>query len=81
MQLFGQKVMGDEYYYIVRGSIIRSRATWYAERNTKYFLNLEKQQKKKNVALGNYSFQMENRPQMLMSCILKEMYINFYSYP
>ena len=32
-----------EYDYIVRGSIIRSRATWFeqGERNSKYFLNLE----------------------------------------
>ena len=39
-----------EYDYIVRGSIIRSRATWYehGERNTKYFLNLENSNKKKN---------------------------------
>ena len=32
-----------EYDYIVTGSIIRSRATWYEHgelRNTKYFLNL-----------------------------------------
>ena len=32
-----------EYDYNVRGSIIRSRATWFeqGERNSKYFLNLE----------------------------------------
>ena len=40
--------MGDEYDYIVRGSIIRSRATLYGERNTKYFLNLENSNKKKS---------------------------------
>ena len=39
-----------EYDYIVRGSIIRSRATWYeqGERNSKYFLNLENSNKKKS---------------------------------
>ena len=39
-----------EFDYIVRGSIIRSRATWYeqGERNTKYFLNLEDNNKKKS---------------------------------
>ena len=40
----------QEYDYIVRGSIIRSRATWFeqGERNNKYFLNLEKRNKKKS---------------------------------
>ena len=39
-----------EYDYIVRGSIIQSRATWFeqGERNSKYFLNLENRNKKKN---------------------------------
>ena len=39
-----------ELDYIVRGSIIRSRATWYeqGERNSKYFLNLENNNKKKS---------------------------------
>ena len=39
-----------EYDYIVRGSIILSRATWYEqrERNNKYFLNLENSNKKKS---------------------------------
>ena len=39
-----------EYDYIVRGSVIRSRATWYeqGERNSKYFLNLENSNKKKS---------------------------------
>ena len=39
-----------EYDYMVRGSIIRSRARWYeqGERNTKYFLNLENHNKKKS---------------------------------
>ena len=66
---------------IVRGSIIRSRATWYGERNTKYFkFSTWKTAVKRKVTLGNHSFQMENRPQMLMSYI-NEMYINFYSDP
>ena len=39
-----------EYDYIARGSIIRSRATWFekGERNTKYFLNLENNNKRKS---------------------------------
>ena len=39
-----------EYDYIVAGSIIRSRTTWYekGERNTKFFLNLENNKKKKS---------------------------------
>ena len=38
-----------EYDYIVKGLIIRSRATWFekGERNTKYFLNLENSKKTK----------------------------------
>ena len=38
-----------EYDYIVKGLIIRSRATWFekGERNTKYFLNLENNKKTK----------------------------------
>ncbi|KAL9965974.1 hypothetical protein ACROYT_G023977 [Oculina patagonica] len=40
----------NEYNYIITGSIIRSRTTWYekGERNTKYFLNLENNKKKKS---------------------------------
>ena len=40
----------QEYDYIVKGSIIRSRATWYekGENNNKYFLNLENSRKKKS---------------------------------
>ena len=39
-----------EYDYIVRGPIIRSRATWFeqGERNNKYFLNLENTNKRKS---------------------------------
>ena len=39
-----------EYDYIVKGSIIRSRATWFeqGERNNKYFLDLENSNKKKS---------------------------------
>ena len=39
-----------EYDYIVRDSIIRSRATWFeqGETNSKYFLNLENRNKKKS---------------------------------
>ena len=38
------------YDYIVKGSVIRSRATWYekGEKNNKYFLNLENSKKKKS---------------------------------
>ena len=39
-----------EYNYIIRGSIIRSRASWCkkGERNNKFFLNLENNKKKKS---------------------------------
>ena len=38
------------YDYIIQGTIIRSRATWYekGEKNTKYLLNLEKSNNKKS---------------------------------
>ena len=40
----------NEYNYIVRGSMIRSRATWLeqGQKNSKYFLNLETRNKKKS---------------------------------
>ena len=41
----------DELYdYMTQGAIIRSRSTWYkkSEKNNKYFLNLEKSNKKKS---------------------------------
>ena len=41
----------DEFYdYITQGANIRSRATWYekGEKNNKYFLNLEKSNKKRS---------------------------------
>ena len=36
--------------YTIQGTIIRSRATWYekGEKNTKYFLNMEKSNKKRS---------------------------------
>jgi len=39
-----------EYDYIIRGSIIGSRATWFEQgaQNSKYFLNLENKNKKKS---------------------------------
>ena len=39
-----------EYEYITRGAIVRSRATWYekGEKNNKYFLNLESNNKTKS---------------------------------
>ena len=37
------------YDYVTQGAIIRSRANWYelGEKNNKYFLNLERSNKKK----------------------------------
>ena len=39
-----------EYEYITRGAITRSRASWYekGEKNNKYFLNLERNNKRKS---------------------------------
>ena len=39
-----------EYEYITRGTITRSRASWYekGEKNNKYFLNLERNKKRKS---------------------------------
>ena len=56
--------------YIVRGSKICSRATWYehGERNTRNIFTIWRQLAiKRKVALESYLFQMEKRPQMLMS--------------
>ena len=49
-----------EYDYIVRGSIIRSRVTWFeqGERKTKYILNLENNNKKKS-CIRNFFKKME----------------------
>ena len=51
-----------EYDYIVRGSIIRSRVTWFEqrERNSKYLFNLENRNKKK-AAYESLFEQMEMR--------------------
>ena len=51
-----------EYDYIVRGSIIRSRATWFeqGERKSKYFFNLENRNKKK-AAFESLFDQMKTR--------------------
>ena len=45
-----------EFDYIVRGSIIQSRATWFeqGERKRKYFPNLENRNKKKRCILCTY---------------------------
>ena len=68
-----------EYDYIVRGSIIRSRATWYehGERNTKYFLNLENSNKKKS-CIRKLLISDGVQETTDANVILKEIY-NFYS--
>lgn len=57
----------NEYNYIITGSIIRSRATWYekGERNTKYFLNLENNKKKKSSVrkLLRKNWKRDHKPQ------------------
>jgi len=51
-----------EYHYIIRGSIIRSCATWFeqGERYSKFFLNLENRNKKK-AAYESLFEQLEKR--------------------
>ena len=67
-----------EYDYIVSGSIIRSRATWLeqGERNTKYFLNLENNNKKKS-CIGKLL--QENGKECIDSNIISNEIYNFYS--
>jgi len=67
-----------EFDYVVRGSIIRSCATWYeqGERNTKYFLNLEDNNKKKSCIWK--LLQSDGKETSDANVILNEIY-NFYS--
>ena len=68
-----------EYDYIVRGSInIRSQATWFeqGERNTKYFLNLENNNKKKSCIR---KLLQENGKECIDSNIILNEIYNFYS--
>ena len=67
-----------EYYYIVRGSIICSRATWFeqGERNTKYFLILENNNKKKSCIR---KLLQENGKECTDSNIISNEIYNFYS--
>ena len=67
-----------EFDFIVRGSIIRSRATWYeqGERNTKYFLNLEDNKKKKSCI--RKLLQSDGKETSDANVILNEIY-SFYS--
>ena len=57
------------YDYITEGIIIRSRTVWYeqGERNSKYFLNLEKRQKSKTQVRKLLSKEVESQvPQNLL---------------
>ena len=72
----------DLYDYITQGAIIRSRANWYekGEKNNKYFLNLEKSNKKKScvrkIVTGDGT--ITANPKTIMS-ELELYYSNLYS--
>ena len=48
--MFTGGIRWSQWLYITQGAIVRSRANWYekGEKNNKYFLNLEKSNKKKS---------------------------------
>ena len=72
----------DLYGYITQGAIIRSRANWYekGEKNNKYFLNLEKSNKKKScvrsIVTGDGTITVN--PKTIMN-ELESFYSNLYS--
>ena len=72
----------DLYDYITQGAIIRSRANWYekGEKNNKYFLNLEKSNKKKScvrsIVTGDGTITVN--PKTIMN-ELESFYSNLYS--
>ena len=69
------------YDYITQGAIIRSRATWYelGEKNNKYFLNLEKSNKKKSSVrkIVTRDNKLTNNPKKIMD-ELESFYANLY---
>ena len=69
------------YDYITQGAIIRSRATWYelGEKNNKYFLNLEKSNKKKSSVRKIFTRdgKLTNNPKMIMD-ELESFYADLY---
>ena len=69
------------YDYITQGAIIRSRATWYelGKKNNKYFLNLEKSNKKKSSVRKIFTRdgKLTNNPKKIMD-ELESFYANLY---
>ena len=67
--------------YITQGAIIRSRATWYelGEKNNKYFLNLEKSNKKKSSVRKIFTRdgKLTNNPKTIMD-ELESFYADLY---
>ena len=81
-QLECLQVEYDQLYdYITQGAIIRSRATWYelGEKNNKYFLNLEKSNKKKSSVRKIFTrdSMLTNDPKKIMG-ELESFYANLY---
>ena len=81
-QLECLQVEYDQLYdYITQGAIIRSRATWYelGEKNNKYFLNLEKSNKKKSSVRKIFTrdSMLTNDPKKITS-ELESFYANLY---
>ena len=71
-----------EYDYITEGSIVRSRARWYekGEKNNKYFLSLEKINKKKStikILKKNDDVILKNAHEIQNE--IKAFYVNLYS--
>lgn len=76
-----RKKLEEKYQYITEGIILRSKAEWYehGEKNSKYFLNLEKQNKNKSCIrkIKSGSTEVSSEREILKQ--IKDFYVNKYA--